>query len=266
MYEMMMNMGGFSLCNWINYGFSFTAGQLAWRTPLALQFVFVIALFVTVPWLPESPRWLLYHKKDAEAVTTLACLAGKAEDDPAIIAEAEEIRYSVEYEKEHELRWKDILRPQPGATKPLRRLLLGAGTQFMQQFGGRWSDHRYYSSITNALGRYQHHGLLSSDCPDHVGWSNKPVGKVVDRRQLAFISHLLLDSSYYFNRKMGPSKPHAAFLSRPGDVFCGHHNPIAIRRASAWRSKDSRGIDCILLPELHCLWSGNAWCTMVIPN
>lgn len=55
MFEMLMNIVGFSLCNWINYGLSFAGGAVAWRFPLAFQFVFIIALFATVPFLPESP-------------------------------------------------------------------------------------------------------------------------------------------------------------------------------------------------------------------
>lgn len=54
--EMAMNIAGFSLVNWINYGLSFVEGSVAWRFPLAFQFVFIFVLFGTVPWLPESPR------------------------------------------------------------------------------------------------------------------------------------------------------------------------------------------------------------------
>lgn len=131
-----MNILGFSICNWINYGLSFADGAVAWRFPLAFQFIFIISLFATVPWLPESPRWLVYHGRDAEATDVLASLAAKPRDDLVVVTQQEEIQYSVKYEKEHQLRWRDLLRPQPEATKPLRRLLLGAGTQFIQQFEG----------------------------------------------------------------------------------------------------------------------------------
>lgn len=54
--EMVMNIFGSALVNWINYGLSFYGGAIAWRFPLAFQFFFIIILFSTVPWLPESPR------------------------------------------------------------------------------------------------------------------------------------------------------------------------------------------------------------------
>jgi MFS family permease len=59
--EMIMNIAGFSLSNWMTYGFSFVPGPISWRFPLAFQLVFMAILFATVPWLPESPRWLIAH-------------------------------------------------------------------------------------------------------------------------------------------------------------------------------------------------------------
>lgn len=57
--EMILNIAGFSLSNWITYGFSYANGPISWRFPLAFQFFFIFILFGTVPWLPESPRCVL---------------------------------------------------------------------------------------------------------------------------------------------------------------------------------------------------------------
>lgn len=71
--ECVMNIAGFCLVNWIStshtpsnsftnadegtdYGMSFAGGSVAWRVPLAIQFMFIVVLYATVPWLPESPR------------------------------------------------------------------------------------------------------------------------------------------------------------------------------------------------------------------
>ncbi|TIA31838.1 general substrate transporter [Aureobasidium pullulans] len=134
--EMMMNIAGFTLVNWINYALSFHGGSFAWRFPLAFQFFFIFLLYATVPWLPESPRWLVAHGRTDEATEVLACLENKSIDDPFIITQRKEIEYTLEYEREHAVKWREIIRPQIGSTKTLRRLLLGAGTQAMQQFGG----------------------------------------------------------------------------------------------------------------------------------
>jgi hypothetical protein len=56
LFEMVMNIFGYALVNWINYGLSFVGGSVAWRFPIAFQFFFIFIIFATVPWLPESPR------------------------------------------------------------------------------------------------------------------------------------------------------------------------------------------------------------------
>lgn len=128
--EMTMNIVGFSLVNWINFGLSFAGGAVAWRLPLALQFLFLLILFATVPWLPESPRWLIAHGRADEAVVILADLENKVADDPVIIAARNEIVYSVRYERENAIRWRDLARGHAdGGTKTVRRLLLGIGSQ-----------------------------------------------------------------------------------------------------------------------------------------
>ncbi|KAJ2985080.1 hypothetical protein NUW58_g5725 [Xylaria curta] len=135
-FELSMNIFGFMLSNWVN-GLSFVGGPTGWRLPLALQLPFCALLFATVPWLPESPRWLLAHGRQEEATVILADLENKAINDPAVIVERQEIVFSVEYEREHAVKWRDLFSGQttPG-TKTVRRLLLGAGTQALQQFGG----------------------------------------------------------------------------------------------------------------------------------
>ncbi|KAJ9200974.1 hypothetical protein DTO164E3_3723 [Paecilomyces variotii] len=138
MLEMVMNIAGFSIVNWINYGLSFAGGAVAWRLPIALQFIFIIVLFVTVPWLPESPRWLMSHGHEVEAIEVLASLEDKSVNDPYISTQRNEIIYSIQYEKENAISWTQLLfkANKDDSTKTLRRLLLGAGTQFIQQFEG----------------------------------------------------------------------------------------------------------------------------------
>ncbi|KAK3673668.1 hypothetical protein LTR78_006573 [Recurvomyces mirabilis] len=136
--EMMMNIFGFMLVNWINYGLSFVGGALAWRLPIGLQFVFMVVLWSTTPWLPESPRWLIAHDQIEKATRIIADIENKNIDDPEIVANTNEIIASVQYERQNAIGWVDLMRGKTGdaGTKTVGRLLLGAGTQFMQQFGG----------------------------------------------------------------------------------------------------------------------------------
>ncbi|KAB8277247.1 general substrate transporter [Aspergillus minisclerotigenes] len=128
--EMVMNILGFSVVNRINCGLPFAGGAVAWQFPIALQFMFIFVLFATVPWAMAS-------RVPEETIEILSCIEDKPIDDPYVVAQKNEIEYTIYYERENAIRWRDILlRRKTDSTdsKSLRRLILGAGTQFMQQF------------------------------------------------------------------------------------------------------------------------------------
>ncbi|CAD6570708.1 MAG: hypothetical protein ASARMPREDX12_003828 [Alectoria sarmentosa] len=135
--ELILNIAGFSLSNWITYGFSYVNGPVAWRFPLAFQFVFIFILYGTVPWLPESPRWLIAHGHVEEAEQIIADLEATTVDDAYVVTESKEIQWAVQYELENGVSWWDLLRGKSGnGTSTVRRLILGAGAQAMQQLAG----------------------------------------------------------------------------------------------------------------------------------
>ncbi|KJA15880.1 hypothetical protein HYPSUDRAFT_47932 [Hypholoma sublateritium FD-334 SS-4] len=137
-FEMIMNIAGFSLSNWMTYGFSFASGSIAWRFPIAFQLVFSVILFVTVPWLPESPRWLLAHGYNEEGLDILVALEGAhaTPKDDLILNQRDVILEAVRIERETAPTWHDIVKGRTGDTGMIQRLLLGAGTQWMQQLVG----------------------------------------------------------------------------------------------------------------------------------
>ena len=83
-------------------------GPVAWRLPLAMQFIFIAILYSTVPWLPESPRWLVAKERHEEAEQILADIEGTE-------TELSEIKWAANYEKEHNIRVLDLLRGKKGA-------------------------------------------------------------------------------------------------------------------------------------------------------
>ncbi|KAG6827436.1 hypothetical protein H0H92_011790 [Tricholoma furcatifolium] len=130
-FGMIMNIAGFSLSNWLTYGFSFLEGSVAWRFPIAFQLFFSVILLSTVPWLPESPRWLLAHGREEEGVEVLVALEGNGacKTDVVIVEQVEEILAAVRLEKETAPKWIDVLRGRTGNTGMVQRLLLGAVLQ-----------------------------------------------------------------------------------------------------------------------------------------
>lgn len=120
----------------MTYGFSFVHGSISWRFPIAFQLVFSLILIGTVPWLPESPRWLLAHGYTDEGVAVLVALHDASPNDEHIVDQKEEILEAVRLEKETAPSWSDILRGRTGETGMIPRLLLGSGTQWMQQLVG----------------------------------------------------------------------------------------------------------------------------------
>ena len=48
---------GICISYWLDFGFSYLEpSSVSWRFPIAFQFFFILILWFTVPWLPESPR------------------------------------------------------------------------------------------------------------------------------------------------------------------------------------------------------------------
>lgn len=92
---------------------------------------------ISKKWSLTTSRWLLAHGKEEEAVEVIACLEAKSLNDPFVIAQRNEIEFTIQYERENAMRWRDLFKKKSANdTKTLRRLLLGAGSQFMQQMGG----------------------------------------------------------------------------------------------------------------------------------
>jgi len=113
----------------MTYGFSFASGSISWRFPIAFQLVFSFILISTVPWLPESPRWLLAHGRHEEGIAILAALEGPNATikDEIIVNQRDEILDAVRIEQENAPTWQEILKGKTGDTGMIKRLALGAG-------------------------------------------------------------------------------------------------------------------------------------------
>jgi MFS family permease len=143
--ELAINIFGVMTAYWIDYGFSFVHSQAQFRTPLALQIAFAIVTLVIIQFCPESPRWLLKHRREEESRSVLAQLSANysptREEDLA--HEFALIKEALAEEEAATLKDKDGNPLSPmrtcftmGKERYFHRVMLGVGSQFMQQLSG----------------------------------------------------------------------------------------------------------------------------------
>lgn len=135
-FQLVTNIFGISITNWMNYGFTYMrSSSISWRFPLGFQIFFAVVPIVMVFLLPESPRWLVLVGRHDEALTIIGRLRGKPVDHAEVRGELQLLCDVVAHEAaEQRGAFREIF--QGGKQQTLRRILLGMGTQFMQQIGG----------------------------------------------------------------------------------------------------------------------------------
>lgn len=115
---------GVCTASWINYALFGDNGPFQWRFPLGLQLVFPIIVLLVLPFVVESPRWLLLTDKYDEARLALAKLRGvKDLDDKYLADEIKSILITLQIEREDKTPWREVLAFKD-ETQNFRRLLL----------------------------------------------------------------------------------------------------------------------------------------------
>lgn len=139
--QLSLMLFGLLVSYWVNYGLYFHPGQVQWRFPLCLQMIFASYIIAVTVFLPDSPRWLMWHRSSPEhGVRVLAALRDRSMDDPIIQTEKNEILAAIQRESEEEGTWMDLFRN--GGNAANKRFYLALGIQFMQQMTGETGDVR----------------------------------------------------------------------------------------------------------------------------
>ncbi|QIW95710.1 hypothetical protein AMS68_001228 [Peltaster fructicola] len=125
---------GIALAYWIDYGFSFIHGPVAWRTPIAIQLIFAIVVVFVVLGCPESPRWLAKRGREDEAREVLSAVFDLPRDDPYIEGEIQAIRAALAIEMEGATKFTALLKKDILQTR--YRMFLGWFALFMNQWSG----------------------------------------------------------------------------------------------------------------------------------
>lgn len=133
--EVLFTAVGIVVAYWFDFGMSFVGGPIAWRLPIAMQIVFALFVIVLVFGLPESPRWLMNHGQEQEAMDVLCAVYDRQPEDEYIVTERRAILSAIEVETSVNKQsfWKIFRNDE---LKTGQRVLLAWGMQLMNQVGG----------------------------------------------------------------------------------------------------------------------------------
>ncbi|KAG7797281.1 hypothetical protein KL944_004766 [Ogataea haglerorum] len=129
--------GGIALSYWIDFGFYFTKGSVAWRFPVAFQMIFPLIILPFIMKLPESPRWLIKKGHYERARIVFASLDGVSTVDPEVEEQINDVRVSL---LEEQLEGGDTFTASKlftqGEHRDFHRMCLGLWAQIFQQITG----------------------------------------------------------------------------------------------------------------------------------
>ncbi|KAM0328795.1 hypothetical protein ACHAQA_005209 [Verticillium albo-atrum] len=158
-------------CNYIGGTEVETQSDAAWLVPICLQLGPAIVLFVGMIWMPFSPRWLIHHGREEEALTVLSNLRDLPPDHELIELEYLEIKAQSLFEKrsiaerfphlQQQTAW-NVFKLQFVAIQSLfksramiKRVIVATVTMFHQQWSGINAVLYYAPQIFAQLGLSQ---------------------------------------------------------------------------------------------------------------
>ncbi|KAI5276016.1 hexose carrier protein [Aureobasidium subglaciale] len=161
---LVLNQMGNVTAQWLNFGLGYIPTQgVSWRFPLAFQCFYALVTVAMLPWLVESPRWLISRGRIDEAQVVISRLYGRSTEDVEVRNFVESITSGLQHEAETSKgSWEDLVSKDRLHSR--RRVLLGAGTQFMQQWGGINIINYYLPVVFGTLGLSRRMALILSGC------------------------------------------------------------------------------------------------------
>ncbi|KAF3765678.1 general substrate transporter [Cryphonectria parasitica EP155] len=147
-YQLFITLGIFvSYC--VNYGTEAIQSPSSWRITMGIGFIAPTIMAIGMLVMRESPRWEFRRGGEAEALKTLALVAGVDENHPEVQHALHDIRESLEAEQAGgEQKWYEVFT----APAMMRRVLIGMALQALQQLTGANFFFYYGTEIFDAVG------------------------------------------------------------------------------------------------------------------
>lgn len=123
---------GLGASQFIDLGLFFADGSVSWRFPLAVPILFATTILLFIPFLPDSPRWLVKVGRIDEARRIMAVLEDLPEDSATVAEDIRKMQRSLEIMGQG--RFSHLL--HNGEDRLLNRTLVAMFSTFSQQANG----------------------------------------------------------------------------------------------------------------------------------
>jgi sugar porter (SP) family MFS transporter len=169
--QMSILLFGLVLAYWFDYGTTQNlTGSVQWRLPLAFQCAFCLICLSTMPFLPESPRFLYLTKKHKEADNIIARIYCVPEDSFIVSEHRREVLEAIHIETVSKFRLKDLFWDS-SPVNATWRVWIAVLIQFFQQMSGICLVAYYATYIfINNLSMSQHQAAITSGGMSLLFW------------------------------------------------------------------------------------------------
>ena len=156
------------------FGISYNKGNSGWRAALAVTFIPATILLMALPWIPESPRFLYQHKKEAQCKRVLSKLYGGSIDQNGnvklseqAITEFEAMKAAIDWDIEHnQHKWSSLWNSKAARY----RSFVAFSSQSWWAWNGGSVFTYYYSIVFRAAGITNTHVIFGVSSVQNASW------------------------------------------------------------------------------------------------
>ena len=148
--EFQSNIFGLNMAFAINLAVTRGLGkynQWAWRIPIIAMQVYTVGLLAFIRYLPESPRWYVFHDRTEDAKNSLYKIEGEEEGKK----KADEMIEAASKERDETIGYMDMIIPGRPYFHPTVITVMGQVNQALTGYGGK------FTHSTSSLKTYHSH-------------------------------------------------------------------------------------------------------------